>query len=438
MAADAYLLFAQCNAVYVRGVRHAFQERLQSAYGDDWWERGVLSALHEDQRENLETQTQRYPARDPIAALDHAHFGWIVRRHAAAAFSDIFGDSEAAYRRFRRVALMRNDWAHVQALSMFGVMQVIDTMKSILASLRRGEALEIEKISQGIEPQPGDTAGDFMAEQTISDMEEIDSDYIPTQPERPQPNFWNQLQSYLALDTSVVVEENNTATITVRVSNTAPVGADHPEVYFNSVRIETRNAGGVRDRRGYHETSLGPGQAYDAQYTSDVASLAFVEFNVTGQLDWNRYFRFHKSKALPGEVAVPILERFVELFESIGIKAPLTAALDSLRTIDPSMTLADLSSARTRLRNIPESIRGVTEKVGEIHRDFHLDRRHSPGKECREIILLFQQVSEKINAVDNAIGAIDLDAIAQIIHDLEQIQLAIIRLEDAVKDMIAR
>ena len=151
-----------------------FRKRLQSAYGDDWWERGVLSALHEDQRENLETQIQRYPARDPIAALDHAHFGWIVRRHAAAAFSDIFGDSEAAYRRFRRVALMRNDWAHVQALSMFGVMQVIDTMKSILASLRRGEALEIEKISQGIEPQPGDTAGDFMAEQTISDMEEIE------------------------------------------------------------------------------------------------------------------------------------------------------------------------------------------------------------------------------------------------------------------------
>ena len=28
MAADAYLLFAQCNAVYVRGVRHAFQETL--------------------------------------------------------------------------------------------------------------------------------------------------------------------------------------------------------------------------------------------------------------------------------------------------------------------------------------------------------------------------------------------------------------------------
>ena len=82
MAADANLLFAQCNAIYVRGVRRAFQERLQSAYGDDWWEMGVMSALQEDQRNNLETQIQRYPARDPVTILDHAHFGWIVRRHA--------------------------------------------------------------------------------------------------------------------------------------------------------------------------------------------------------------------------------------------------------------------------------------------------------------------------------------------------------------------
>ena len=445
MAADAYMLFAECNAVYVRGVRHAFQERLQSAYGDDWWERGVLSALHDDQRENLETQTQRYPARDPIAALDHAHFGWIVRRHAAAAFPDIFGDSEAAYRRFRRVALMRNDWAHVQALSMFGVMQVIDTMKSILASLRRSEALEIEKISQGIEPQPGDTTGDFMAEQTISDMEEIDSDYIPTQPERPQPNFWNQLQSYLALDTSVVVEENNTATITVRVSNTAPVGADHPDVRFNSVQIEVKNADGVRESRGRryddyygYEINLEPGQSHEIQYTSEVTALAFVEFDVSGQLDWERYFRFRKNKTLPSEVAIPILERFVERFESIDIKFPLITALDSLHTIDPSMTLADLASARTKLKAIPESIQGKTEQIIGLYRDFHLDGSLPPGKECSEIITFFNQVAEKINAVDNAIGAIDLDAIAQIIHDLEQIQLAIIRLEDVVKDMIAR
>ena len=183
---------------------------------------------------------------------------------------------------------------------------------------------------------------------------------------------------------------------------------------------------------------MGPGQFYETQYTSDVASLAFVEFGVTSQLDWNSYFRFYKVKTLPSEVAVPLLERFVERFESIGIKAPLATALDSLRTIDPSMTLADLSSARTRLRNIPESIRRVTEQVGEIYSEFHLDQGHSPGRECYEINQLFQQVSEKINAVDNAIGAIDLDAIAQIIHDLEQIQLAIIRLEDAVKDMIAR
>ena len=445
MAADAYLLFAQCNAVYVRGVRHAFQERLQSAYGDDWWERGVLSALHDDQRENLETQIQRYPARAPIAALDHAHFGWIVRRHAAAAFSDIFGDSEAAYRRFRRVALMRNDWAHVQTISMFGVMQVIGTMKSILASLRRNEALEIQKISQCIEPQPGDTADDFMEQETSDDMEEIDSDYIPTQPERPQPNFWNQLQSYLALDTSVVVEENNTATITVRVSNTAPVGANHPEVYFNSVQIEVKNARGVREsrRRGYggyygYEVNLEPGQNHEIQYTSEVTSLAFVEFDVSGQLDWDRYFRFRKNKALPSEVAVPILERFVERFESIGIRSPLTTALDSLRTIDPSMTLADLASARTRLKAIPESIQGKTEQVNELYRDFHLDGNVPPGRECGEIVTFFNQVVGKINEVDNAISAIDLDSVAQIIHDLEQIQLAIIRLEDAVKDMIAR
>lgn len=435
--ADANLLFAQCNAIYVRGVRRAFQERLQSAYGDDWWEMGVMSALQEDQRNNLETQIQRYPARDPVTTLDHAHFGWIVRRHAAAAFSDIFSDSDAAYWRFRRVALMRNDWAHVQSISMPGVMRVIETMKNILASLRRREALEIEKLSQEVEVQPGYSADDSMGE-TYDDMEEIDIDYTETDSEHPSADFWTQLKSYLSLDTSVEITEDNRANIMVHISNTAPVGDNVPEVYFDSVQVEVRNAGAIRHRRGDTYSGLGPGQSREIQYVSDVASLAFVEFDVSGQLDWNRFLRFHQKTSLPREVAIPILERFIARLEDIDIKAPLTTALDSLRQIGPSTTLADLASARTELRQIGPLIDAKNNGINELWREFHLERRTSPGRECREIADLFGQVVRKLDGIDNAIGNTDLDTIAQIVHDIEQIQLAVIRIENTMKEMINR
>ena len=60
---DPYMLFTQCNVLYVQGVRRALRERLQSTFGDEWWDKGVMPVLHEEQRTALETQIKRNPDR---------------------------------------------------------------------------------------------------------------------------------------------------------------------------------------------------------------------------------------------------------------------------------------------------------------------------------------------------------------------------------------
>ena len=61
MTTDPYMLFTQCNVLYVQGVRRALRERLQSMFGDDWWDKGVMPALHTEQCAALEIQIKRNP-----------------------------------------------------------------------------------------------------------------------------------------------------------------------------------------------------------------------------------------------------------------------------------------------------------------------------------------------------------------------------------------
>ena len=64
MTADEFMFFTETHKLYVQGVRRAICQRLQSAFGDEWWERGVELALRLEQRESLRSQVERRPGRD--------------------------------------------------------------------------------------------------------------------------------------------------------------------------------------------------------------------------------------------------------------------------------------------------------------------------------------------------------------------------------------
>ena len=166
--------------------------------------------------------------------------------------------------------------------------------------------------------------------------------------------------------------------------------------------------------------------------------MVFIEFDVTGQLDLDRLLRFKRKTAPSSELIASILGEFVLQFESIDIKSPMATVLDSIGTISPSITLSDLASVRTQLKKIQPLINAKITNIDQLYSQFHLDVDMSPGGELFEISSLLRQLDRKINDVDAAISDTDLESIAYIVNDLEQIQLAILRIESTIKETVNR
>ena len=64
MNSDAYMFFTECHRLYIQGTRRAIRDRLVSAFGEDWWEKGVEHAISADQLQNLQGEIERNPDRD--------------------------------------------------------------------------------------------------------------------------------------------------------------------------------------------------------------------------------------------------------------------------------------------------------------------------------------------------------------------------------------
>ena len=150
MEHDAYEIFTRAHRVYIRGVRAGLADCLKSAYGSEWWESGVLPALGDNQRENLERDQQKTAFEDISQLLDTAHFPRIVARNHAAAFANQFTNIDHTLRLFSHLSAKRNEWAHVHdgQWTVLNIMQSVQAMREILISLRRKEALEMHQMFQ--------------------------------------------------------------------------------------------------------------------------------------------------------------------------------------------------------------------------------------------------------------------------------------------------
>ena len=433
---DPYLLFTQCHRLYVQGVRRALRERLERTYGGNWWNDGVMGALLYDSRERVKRMMERDPERSLESHLDSGDFGRVVSI-SRAAFSDVFVDGLAAFNQFRHVARARNEWAHVQDMPSARVIFAIETMKSVLASLSRGEALEVDKISRNLAGESQDMAANEAMEERFDDGADApDDDYELDDVALPTSALWKQLRSCLSVNTSVTMGENDNALITVNVSNTAVTGEGLPPVWFNSVQIHANNVS--ERRRNRYANELGPGQSFSAQYTCPRNALATAGFSVSGNLNMERFFHFSSPGVLPREIVSPILDEFFERFEALDIKDPFEKALDTISAVSPSMTVADLLSVPPELERLKSLVNDKANGMGALFKDFYLNGEHPLVKECSEIAGYFGQVARQIETVENAIGSVDLDTIAQVARNLEQIQLAVLRIEDAVKNMRAK
>ena len=434
MNSDSYMFFTGCHRLFVQGVRRAVCERLEDAFGEDWWEKGVGHALQAEQFRNLNNELDRDPNRSRRLLLDAPHFGYIISKHHNEVFQDAFKNSVRTFREFGRLIALRNEWAHVQELPLVRARQGAELMKSILAGLNCEEALEIERMSQEffIGPSSG-TSEDFDEDTDHPEEALYHQDQTITTWE-----FWRQIQSYLILEKTVQPPDDksgNQARVIVRVHNTAPDSKDLPRVRFKSVRVTVVGRGGSRE-----VSCLNPGETREIEFTFPTKGLIDVEFDVSGQVDSEELFSFTRTTGLPGEVVGALKQEFtgrLETIDIIDIKGFVRGALDVIGNPDPDMTLANISRLRQSLKDQAEIIDGKRNELDQLFRDFQFDRGSPLGARLREIIGSLGEFEKKLTGLDKAIGQTDLELINEAVSDLKQIQLAVLRVEDTVMTMTA-
>lgn len=435
---DTHLFFTRCHWLYVQGVRRAIRERLSAIYGDDWWSRGVLLALPEAVCQRIRKEAERTPGVEPHTLLDVSHFGRIVSQHHRTAFADAFTDSQRAFRDFGRLMAARNRWAHIQSISPAQAGQAADLMRQILTALRCAEALEIADMIQNIPDQPVDATEELFTPES----EPTDADFDRANPASALWQLWHQAHSYLALEKEVALSSlingrQEWANVNIRIHNTAPDSEDWPCVHFMSVVLKVP---GIRlhDEFNRHRLpitlgELAPGQMHEIEIAFPAKQLLIAEFVISGQVNAGKLFQFQQRANLPGEVISTLQTEFANRLSSIAVTDAVKNVLDAIATITPDIKFADVIQVRQSLANLSA---GIDEKRGQIEllsREFHLGRESFLGQRLREIMLALVDFNSKVSELDAAIGNTDLALISQSASDLQQIQLSVLRVEDAIR-----
>ncbi len=450
MEQDAYEIFTRAHRVYIKGVRAAIAEQLQSAYGTDWWERGVWSAIGENQRENLGRDLQKGVPEDKTQLLDTVHFTRIVERNHAAAFANEFNNIDHTLRLFRYLSVKRNEWAHVldRQWTVPDIMYSVQAMREILISLRRREALEIHQMFQDSLNQQGS-----IPEESLTDAEDSpvvnddDGDYSVD--EHSLLGFWRTLESYLVVESTVQPiddtvppidddEEQGSGQVSILVSvtNTAPHSEGRPDIRFRNVRLEvigdtTRRR---RDRNRLEWSELEPGQTVVSEFTSAANGLASIEFRVFGEIDQDRLFQVQRLNALPEEVVTPLLERLSGQFEGVGIEEALTKVIETVARIQPDMPFAEVSALRNELAQFKPLIAEKRETLVALFGEYHLNQESPLGSSLIEAVSLLHDLEmNKISAMDSAIGQTDMESIRAVARDFEQLQIAVLRARETIR-----
>ena len=427
---DPYIVFTRCHRKFIVGVRRAIRERLESVFREEWWNKGVAHSLQlqEEQLKHLENLVQRNPNQERHLFLDVAHFSHIIENNHEHAFSRVFRDRSRALKDFRHLTALRNEWAHVQELPIGRAKYAAELMKGILASFNCQEALEVDTMSQDLDAEPDSGSGN----DSIEYLDEHDRESKNVQAVATVWGFWHELQSYLVFEQSVepiVDSSNNEVRVSIEVRNAAPNSGDLPTVHFKSVSVNISSGGG--EELG----EMSPGEIRHAEFTFPEKRLIGLEFEVTGTIDSDELFGFRRAVSLPDEVIIPLRIEFVSRFEAINVRGFVKGVLDAIGNPDSNMTLAHISKVRELLKEQPELIKVKRTELNKFFRDFHLDREATLGSRVREIMQALGKFEKKLSELDEAIGDTNLSSISGAVTDLNQIQLAVLRVEDTVRTL---
>ena len=348
------------------------------------------------------------------------------------------------------LSAMRNQWAHVvdDQWTVPNVMQSVQAMREILIALRRREVLEMNQMFQdSLDHQAS------ISEEALNLLEEeapaIEND-SPLPSDYALLAFWRTLESYLIVESTVppATDEDQDpalARVIVRVTNTAPAGEGRPDITFSNVRLEITGAQAFGQRSRHYDPSqewhnLEPGQTQTVEFMAPEKGLASIELRVTGHVDQNRLLQVQHRSNLPEEVVAPLLTQFSAQFEGVGIEESLAKIVKTANQIQPDMPFAEVSALRHELGQFKLLITEKREALGVLFEEYHLDRESLLGTAFREVILLLVELEQKkIDEMDAAISHTDMESIRSVARDFEQLQIAVLRARDTIRQrMILR
>lgn len=432
MHTDPYLFFTDCHRLYVQGVRRTIKDRLVSVFDKDWWEWGVDLSVSDDQRAYLRDHITRHRNRDPYLFLDPSHFIPIITHNHNQAFADAFTDIRKTATDLQTLVRLRNEWAHTQEISWGRAMQGAHLMRHILASLNCAEAVEVDQMLQESDHQSGNQP----VEETMMDLGQqvdvLEKETLSTDDSR----FWHQMQSCLQYRTHVEDmgdSANGRVKVIVTVFNSAPDSLDYPYVQFKSVTITGSVPLEGGRRREMDLGQMDPGDIRHVEFELPKQGLLAVEFEITGDLDTEKLFHFRRIGSFPDEILAPIRARFIEQLQAVGIREFVSEILESIGTPDANMTLADMTRIRASIGQQPSRIKAKQDVLGQIIVDFHIDRSSILRERVRDIARTLDDFGQQLDSLDEAIGNTDLERMHRAIKDLKGIQLALLRVEDAVR-----
>ena len=433
MHTDPYLFFTDCHRLYVQGVRRAIKDRLVSVFDKDWWEWGVDLSVSDDQRAYLRDHITRHRNRDPYLFLDPSHFIPIITHNHNQAFADAFTDIRKTATDLQTLVRLRNEWAHTQEISWGRAMQGAHVIRHILASLNCAEAVEVDRMLR----ESDHDSWNEPADEAIEVLEQRDGELENETPLSEAPSFWHQLQSCLQYRTHVedlVGSDEGKVKVIVTVFNSAPDSLDYPYVQFKSVTI----SGSVPlDGGRRHDMDLGqmePGDIRHVEFELPKHGLLSADFEITGDLDAEKLFHFRRIGSFPGDILAPIQARFVKRLQAVGVREFVSEILESIGNLDANMTLADMTRIRESIGRQPARITAKQDAIGQIIADFHISRSSMLRERVRDIARTLDDFGRQLGSLDEAIGKTDLERMHQAIEDLKRIELALLRVEDVVRD----
>ena len=317
-----------------------------------------------------------------------------------------------------------------------------------------------------------------MSQEFVLDTKEREDEKVPSYQSLEHQGFlhsetamapleaFRQLQSYLVMDKSVVLpteDGNGNAEVTITVHNTAPSSIGGPSIRFSLVvvtylKAETRSLREIiegnddvfRDIRdlvhdmgretegALHLGALRPGEVGKATFSLPLKKLLEVELDVLGIIDPNRLLTFHRATGLPSEVLSPIQQEFLGRLEAISVREFVNKALEHISTLDSNITLSQIATVREEIKTYSSKSAEKRNDLAELTREYALSRESMVGSRLRETILTLAEFEQKLTVLDEAIGQTDLELIMEAAQNLKQVQLALIRLEDALKTVVER